>query len=365
MGLNFLRPDEPARTEAGRGTKDSTMRTNHRLRLTLLLVFGWLFATPLDAQQQLYRTVEVDGVTRQFLVYLPVDFDASEQMPVLFHYHGGDGSPEEAMQYEIDFRSLADADGFIAVYPAAMVDPDGCTCWNGEGPYSNGIDEIGFTSAMIDAMVSEFNVDASRLYASGFSLGGSEMYDLFCYLGDRFAAIASIAANMWEWTYEACEPAAPTAFLHILGTNDFYAPYNGNEYSISVAQQNAYLASVNGAESTSTDTDLGGGVTEMLFEAGESCRAVVHYRRQGGGHDIPGFARTTIWSYVSQYDLDGLIECSDDSIPGDFNGDSIVDGVDLSQLLGYWGTSNETYDINGDLIVDGADLTIVLANWSI
>jgi hypothetical protein len=164
---------------------------------------------------------------------------------------------------------------------------------------------------MMDAMTAEFNADPRRMCASGFSLGGSMMYDLFCHLGDRFAGIGAIAANMWEWTYSACDPAAPTAFIHILGTSDFYAPYNGNKYSISVSQQNAYLVSVNGAETTSIDTPLDGNVTEILFPQGEGCHTVVHYRRQGGGHDVPSFATAAIWDDVSQFDIDGFIECED------------------------------------------------------
>lgn len=48
---------------------------------------------------------------------------------------------------------------------------------------------------------------------------------------------------------------------------------------------------------------------------------------------------------------------------GDLNGDGIVNGTDLSQLLGGWGT--ELGDINGDELVDGTDLTILLSNWGL
>jgi hypothetical protein len=49
--------------------------------------------------------------------------------------------------------------------------------------------------------------------------------------------------------------------------------------------------------------------------------------------------------------------------PGDFNGDGVVDGADLTILLGDWGGS--AADLNGDGLVDGADLTILLGNWGI
>lgn len=49
--------------------------------------------------------------------------------------------------------------------------------------------------------------------------------------------------------------------------------------------------------------------------------------------------------------------------PADFNHDGRVDGLDLANVLGCWGTP--CGDINGDLTTDGLDLTNLLANWSL
>jgi len=51
------------------------------------------------------------------------------------------------------------------------------------------------------------------------------------------------------------------------------------------------------------------------------------------------------------------------TIPGDLNGDGVVDGADLGALLTLWGTADPSADLNGDGIVDGADLGILLSNW--
>jgi hypothetical protein len=48
---------------------------------------------------------------------------------------------------------------------------------------------------------------------------------------------------------------------------------------------------------------------------------------------------------------------------GDVNDDGVVDGSDLSLVLGYWGTENAKYDLDGNGLVDGADLTMVLGGW--
>jgi hypothetical protein len=51
------------------------------------------------------------------------------------------------------------------------------------------------------------------------------------------------------------------------------------------------------------------------------------------------------------------------TILGDLNDDGIVDGADLSILLGAWGTDGAA-DLNNDGVVDAADLSIFLGAWS-
>ena len=54
-----------------------------------------------------------------------------------------------------------------------------------------------------------------------------------------------------------------------------------------------------------------------------------------------------------------------DGIIGDLNGDGLVNGADLTVLLGSWGAcAGCIADLNFDEVVNGADLTIVLGNWS-
>ena len=52
-----------------------------------------------------------------------------------------------------------------------------------------------------------------------------------------------------------------------------------------------------------------------------------------------------------------------DAVPGDLNGDGIVNGADLAILLGSWGDGGVPADLNGDGIVNGADLSILLGEW--
>ncbi len=47
----------------------------------------------------------------------------------------------------------------------------------------------------------------------------------------------------------------------------------------------------------------------------------------------------------------------------DLDGNCIVNGSDLSIVLGEWGTTDSIADLDGSGVVDGGDLTIVLGGW--
>lgn len=57
------------------------------------------------------------------------------------------------------------------------------------------------------------------------------------------------------------------------------------------------------------------------------------------------------------------ITCRDICCTADLNGDGIVNGADLGELLGYWGAGASPADLNGDCKVDGADLGELLGQW--
>jgi hypothetical protein len=104
----------------------------------------------------------------------------------------------------------------------------------------------------------------------------------------------------------------------------------------------------------------------------------------GGGNDLDGDCNdngtadaTDIASgYSDDSDGDGMPdECrcrhypAIICCPADITGNSAVDGVDLSALIGAWGTDGSggefDADITNDSIVDGADLAIMLSGWGV
>lgn len=73
---------------------------------------------------------------------------------------------------------------------------------------------------------------------------------------------------------------------------------------------------------------------------------------------------------VTAWQSSAMATISNESSPpptcqGDLNTDGAVSVLDLEQLLGYWGSNNESGDINGDGAVNVPDLLLQLMNWGI
>lgn len=58
------------------------------------------------------------------------------------------------------------------------------------------------------------------------------------------------------------------------------------------------------------------------------------------------------------------ITFADPPLVGDLDGNGVVDGADLGELLSLWGSDDPLADLDGDGVVDGADLGLLLANWT-
>jgi choice-of-anchor B domain-containing protein len=57
------------------------------------------------------------------------------------------------------------------------------------------------------------------------------------------------------------------------------------------------------------------------------------------------------------------IDCGS-AVLGDLNGDGVVNGTDLSSLLGAWGQAGGVADLDGDGVVGAADLAILVNAWT-
>ena len=277
------------------------------------------------AQGYISETIQYDGLTREYSIYVPASYDGTTSFPLLFNFHGG-GLNIASQISIVDMSSIADTANFIVVYPQARPDPSDGNSFNWIPKVPGTFDDVPFISSLIDAIASNYEIDQNRIYACGYSLGGDMSFELACKLNNRIAAIAPVARTMQANPDSFCSPVHPTGVLTILGTDDNTSPYNGltylgTEYYLSAEETHNYWASHNNCDINPTMSTVSPSVERYTWSTTSGCSYVEELKVIGGGHDWPGSfgnmtidSNTEIWQFVSKYDINGLIGCSTASI---------------------------------------------------
>jgi polyhydroxybutyrate depolymerase len=175
-----------------------------------------------------------------------------------------------------------------------------------------------------------YNIDNTRIYATGMSNGGFMSFLLACQLSDRIAAIASVTGSMTPETFNNSNPQHPTPVIQMHSPSDPVVPYNGSSWTKSVDEVLQYWVGHNNCNTTPDITILpdldpndGSTVEHIVYEGGDNGVNVEHYKIIGGGHTWPGsayafpgtnydiHASTEIWNFFSKYDISGLINLTD------------------------------------------------------
>jgi len=296
------------------------------MKKSLSSLFLFIVCTSFSyAQGYISETIEYDGLTREYSIYVPASYDGTTSFPLLFNFHGGGGVI--ASQIAIaDMSPIADTANFIVVYPQARQDPSDGNSFNWIPKVPGTFDDVPFISSLIDTIASSYQINQDRIYACGYSLGGDMCFELACKLNSRIAAIAPVARTMQANPDSFCSPVHPTGVLTILGTDDNTSPYNGltylgTEYYLSAEETHNYWASHNNCDINPTMSTVSPSVERYTWSTTSGCSYVEELKVIGGGHDWPGSfgnmtidSNTEIWQFVSKYDINGLIGCSTASI---------------------------------------------------
>ena len=258
------------------------------------------------------RSIEVDGETREYLIYIPNSYDTIKSVPLLLNFHGFGGSANEFMN-DADMRSLAASYSFILVYPQGS-SLDGFSHWNAcpiGGDNKSDADDFGFVEAIIKKVSSQYNIDVERIYSAGYSNGGMMAYGLANYRSDLIAAVASVSGAMLDCIGSTSHPM-PVVHLH--GTSDGVLPYNGSNDWNSVQSTLDHWINFNNTTTNptvSTVNNEGTTIEHYVYDQGDRSVSVEHYKYIGGDHVWFSAAfqgRNTselVWDFVSQFDING------------------------------------------------------------
>ncbi|MEO6190576.1 MAG: PHB depolymerase family esterase [Saprospiraceae bacterium] len=271
-----------------------------------------------NAQQSIVRTIQHNGLTRDYRIYVPASYKKGQAVPLVFNLHG---FTSNALQQEFygDFRPIADTAGFILVHPNGTVGgPSNQTFWN-VGFFPSNIDDIGFLEALIDTISAQYSINSKRIYSTGMSNGGFMSYSLACF-SQRFAAIASVAGSMTNETLQRCKPARKIPILEVHGTADQTVPYDGSSGFASIPNLLNFWLKINECSSGANDLlipdiDVSDGATaeHIIFNCPQF--PVEHFKVMNGAHTWPGAkfnigvtcqdfnASEEIWKFFNRYEL--------------------------------------------------------------
>ncbi len=164
-------------------------------------------------------TLAHDSVQREYLVHVPTSYDGSVSVPLVVALHGMGDTPVR-IENMSGLSKKSDSAGFIAVYPKgiATVPSLGSFGWNQD---TTGLDDVGFISDMLDSLFKNFKIDTSRVYVTGFSIGGGMCYRLAQALSNRIAAIAPVSP-FFSNNFSNLFPSKPVPIIQFKSQNDSY-----------------------------------------------------------------------------------------------------------------------------------------------
>ena len=255
-----------------------------------------------------YCTVQHLDLDREFYIYVPDGLNTPITLaPLLFNLHGYRRQALDFLGYS-GFQSLADTDDFIVIYPQGSILPStGQPHWNDSGWTSESpANDLDFISSLIDWAYAEYQIDLSRVYATGKSNGGKMSYHLACNLGYRIAGVASVGGSM-------------TPIVHIHGRDDTVVPIDGNGRSTPLTDMIDYWKNYNGCdlETVFVIPDLnddGYGGSLYRYHGCLNNVDVQLFLMDQIAHDWPTdlndydiIAADEIWNFLKEFDINGRI----------------------------------------------------------
>ena len=155
-----------------------------------------------------------------YLAVLPPGWDGRRPLAATIFFHGWQSSA----------ASFAGDAAFTAAFAAEgvmLVLPDGLNhTWAHVGSPSQARDELAFMDQVRADLLARWPVDPGRILVTGFSQGGSMVWDLACYRGHDYRAFVAVSGAFWEPLPLQCA-SGPVDLLHLHGTSDDMVPMAG------------------------------------------------------------------------------------------------------------------------------------------
>lgn len=244
-----------------------------------------------------------DWSRRSYRIHIPSRKDGSARPPLVLVLHGAFSSAADFEQRS-GFSQLADAEGFVAVYPNGYGFLGLFRHWNAGHCCGRardlGVDDIGFLDSVLDDVMRRVEVDPGRVYVVGESNGAMLAYLYAAVRPRRIAAAAAVIGSIGSGPAVALErippPQAPVPMLIVHGSADRTIPFHGGPSDrdpdvtwVAVPDCAAFWVGANDANAEPEITALfGGDVVRSVWHGGRDSAPVVLYEIQDWPHAWPG-----------------------------------------------------------------------------
>ena len=196
----------------------------------IILFAALLFCQVSSAATVQTQTIEDQGLTRKYFLYIPDNLPSGA--PLVFVLHGYGGSAESYVNNaSLPFKDLADEYQVALCYPQAAADPKNKNGWNVYYPWQidkMAIDDCQFICNLAKHLQTTYNLSAKNTFLTGMSNGGEMCYLLAYRKPKEFAAIASMAGLTLVEMAKRHDYTEPIAFMEVHGTGDTTSRWEGD-----------------------------------------------------------------------------------------------------------------------------------------
>lgn len=144
--------------------------------------------------------------------------------PVVVMLHGWASSGKASIRNAKTVRPVTSR-GYLFVAPNALHAPSGKRDWSVRDGQKPRRDELAFLNGVLDDVQRRAKIDRDRVLLTGFSRGGSMVWNLACESPDSFTAYAPVAGGFWDPLPTSC--AGPVRLFHMHGWGDATVPLEG------------------------------------------------------------------------------------------------------------------------------------------
>lgn len=208
-------------------------------------------------------------------------------------YHGGRNN--SGLEMEPRFHDRHDQN-ILFVYPNGLSPPGGTgTGWVGpeHAAIVDPMRDVNFARALIAELDRRYDIDRSRVYATGFSNGAYATDLLWCHASDLFHGFFVVSRAMPVAMSQQCPASPPRPYALMLGTAD-----DGlhNAYQMSFPDSLAFVrrqlaCDPDPAVVTLPDRGDRTTVTRSTWSGCAKGAAFEYFEIAGGGHHWPGHGK--------------------------------------------------------------------------